>query len=90
MPRVPEPPQIDYEGPLSPSAQIAAWIRGRIEAGELEPGRRIPTKKELVQAFGVAETTARRAIAILRDEGFVYTVPGRGSYVAEHPPGSQP
>ncbi len=32
--------------------------------------------------FGVARTTARRAIAWLRDQGAIRTVAGRGSYVA--------
>jgi len=32
---------------------------------------------------GVARTTARRAVKVLRDEGLVITYGGRGSYVAE-------
>jgi DNA-binding GntR family transcriptional regulator len=31
--------------------------------------------------FEVARTTARRAVGVLRDEGLIYTVPQRGSYV---------
>ena len=38
--------------------------------------------RELIEAFEVARTTARRAIAVLREEGLIYTVPQRGSYVA--------
>jgi GntR family transcriptional regulator len=34
-----------------------------------------------VQELGVAETTVRRALAVLRDEGLVYTVPSRGTFV---------
>lgn len=33
--------------------------------------------------WGVARTTARRAVALLRDRGLVETVPQRGSFVAE-------
>ena len=36
-----------------------------------------------MDAFGVARTTVRRAIAYLRETGAVRTVAGRGSYVAE-------
>jgi len=36
-----------------------------------------------VGAFGVARDTARRAIAVLRDEGLVRTVPHRGTYVVD-------
>ena len=41
----------------------------------------MPTESELVEEFEVARTTARRAVAVLRDEGLIYTVPNRGSYV---------
>jgi DNA-binding GntR family transcriptional regulator len=74
---------IDYDAPDPPSRQIAAHIRGAIEAGELQPGRKIPSETDIVQAIGVARTTARRAVALLRAEGTVVTVAGRGSYVAE-------
>ena len=74
---------IDYDAPDPPSRQIAAHIRGAIEAGELRPGRKIPSETDIVQAIGVARTTARRAVALLRAEGTVVTVPGRGTYVAE-------
>ena len=74
---------IDYDAPDPPSRQIAGRIRGAIEAGELQPGRKIPSETDIVQAIGVARTTARRAVALLRAEGTVVTVPGRGTYVAE-------
>ena len=76
-----EAPKIDYRGELPPHRQIAAWILARIASGELGPGQPVPSEKDLVDAFGVARTTARRAIAYLRETGAVRTVPGRGSYV---------
>ena len=80
-----DPPEIDYRGELPPHRQIAAWIVARIDAGELTEGQPIPSEKELQDAFGVARTTARRAIAYLRETGTVRTVAGRGSYVATRP-----
>lgn len=62
--------------------QIAAIIRAQIQSGELPPDKRIPTEKDLVDLYGVARTTARRAIKVLRDEHLIYTVPQRGSYVS--------
>jgi DNA-binding GntR family transcriptional regulator len=76
-------PEIDYRAELPPHRQIAAWILARIESGDLQAGQPVPSEKELVDVFGVARTTARRAIAWLRDQGAVRTVAGRGSYVAE-------
>lgn len=76
-------PEIDHDSPLTPYKQIAAWIAERIESGELRPDRPIPSETSLVQEFGVARTTARRAVEYLRDQGLVYTVPQRGSYVTQ-------
>ena len=38
-------------------------------------------RKSLVQEFGVARGTVRRAIEVLRDAGLVVTVQGRGTFV---------
>jgi DNA-binding GntR family transcriptional regulator len=63
--------------------RIAAWLLGRIDSGELAIGQPVPSEKELMDLFGVARTTVRRAIAYLRDQAAIQTVPGRGSYVAK-------
>jgi GntR family transcriptional regulator len=76
-------PEIDYRAELPPHRQIAAWVLARIASGELRPGQAIDSEKDLMDTFGVARTTARRAIAYLRETGAVRTVPGRGSYVTE-------
>ncbi len=54
-------------------------------SGQYRPHTRIPTESELVETYEVARSTARRAVKALRDEGLVYTVPQRGTYVAERP-----
>ena len=72
---------IDPTGPVPPYRQIAAIIQARIESGEYPQGSRIPTESEMVGTWEVARTTARRAIALLRDQGLVATVPQRGTYV---------
>ena len=78
-----EPPPIEPRGQLPPYQQIAAWLRGRIESGDLAPGDVLPSEKDLMGLFEVGRNTARRAIAKLREEGAIYTVPQRGSYVAK-------
>jgi DNA-binding GntR family transcriptional regulator len=45
----------------------------------------VPSESQLEQEFGIARGTARKAIAVLRDEGLVITVKGRGSYVTPSP-----
>ena len=71
---------IDPTGPVAPYRQIAEIIRERIRTGELLSGARI-TESELTDAYEVARNTARRALAVLRDDGLIMTVPQRGSYV---------
>jgi GntR family transcriptional regulator len=78
--------RIDPIAPLPPYRQIAGILRRRIESGQYRPDTRIPTESELMESFEVARTTARRAIAVLREEGLIYTVPQRGSYVARQAP----
>jgi GntR family transcriptional regulator len=73
--------EIDYEAPEPPHRQIAAWLRDKIQSGEYPAGRRIPSEKDIMDLSGVARTTARRAVAVLRDEGLVVTTKGRGTHV---------
>ncbi len=61
--------------------QVAEILRARIESGQLLPDRPVPSETQLQQEFGVARGTARKAIAVLREQGWVITVMGRGSYV---------
>lgn len=59
--------------------QLAAQLRSRIESGELTST--LPSIMELTEETGLAVNTVRRAIKLLIDEGVVYTVPGRGTFV---------
>jgi DNA-binding transcriptional regulator YhcF (GntR family) len=67
-----------------PFRRVAAALRERIAAG-LAPGERVPSVRALVAEFGVASATASRAVALLRDEGLVETLPRVGTVVASPP-----
>ncbi|MDG4783405.1 GntR family transcriptional regulator [Micromonospora sp. WMMD961] len=72
--------------PLSPTpmyVQLADVIAKRIEAGELQPRRPIPSESTLQQEYGVARGTVRAAVRLLRERGLVMTVPQRGTYVSD-------
>ena len=58
----------------------------RIDNGTYAPGHAIPSEKTSEQEFGCSRGTVRKAHAMLRAEGIIETVPGRGSYVAPRPP----
>lgn len=61
--------------------QVADALRERITRGELEPGAQLPSFSQLVAEYGVAVTTAQRAIRTLKSEGLVEGTPGKGNYV---------
>jgi len=61
--------------------QLAAILRGQIERGELAPRRPVPSKRQLTQQYGIAGGTVDKAMDLLRAEGLVKTVTGRGIYV---------
>jgi AcrR family transcriptional regulator len=68
-----------------PYARIAAELRGRITRGELAPGQRVPSTREITARWGVAMATATRVLATLRQEGLVQPMPGVGTVVSGRP-----
>lgn len=66
-----------------PYLRIADGIRERILSGELAAGQRVPSTRQIVREHGVAMATAAKALGVLRDTGWVRTVPGGGTTVAE-------
>jgi DNA-binding GntR family transcriptional regulator len=75
------PGRIDHGAAEPVWRQLAAILRARILAGQYPPGRVIPSEKQMEGEFGIARGTARKAVALLRSDGLVITVAGRGTYV---------
>lgn len=75
--------EIDPGAPLTPYRQLAEILRVRIARGDWAPGRAIQSETQLVQHYGLARSTVRRAIAVLVEDGIVFVVPQRGTFVAE-------
>ncbi|MFI9549991.1 TetR/AcrR family transcriptional regulator C-terminal domain-containing protein [Nonomuraea endophytica] len=63
--------------------QIMADITRRVAEGELRPGDRVPSTRQVAEQWGVATATAAKALTALRQEGVVVTVPRVGTVVAE-------
>jgi GntR family transcriptional regulator len=64
------------------SAMLRAYLLALIDGG-LRPHDKLPTERELAEAFGVARLTARRALDQLGQEGHVYRTQGAGTFVSE-------
>ena len=67
----------------APYRRIVDHLRHRIAAGELRPGDRIPSARQLTRDWGVAIATATKALGVLRQEGLTVVRPGIGTVVAE-------
>ncbi|MEU7581305.1 TetR/AcrR family transcriptional regulator C-terminal domain-containing protein [Streptomyces sp. NPDC041068] len=65
-----------------PYRRIVAEIRRRIAAGELAPGDRVPSTRQIAKEWGVALATATKALTTLRLEGVVEARPRVGTVVA--------
>lgn len=63
--------------------RIAEDLQGKIESGELEHGRQIPTELELREQYDASRNTVRDAIKWLITRGLVETRPGQGTFVVE-------
>ena len=63
------------------SQQVADALREEIASGALEPGDKLQSIRNLAERFRVAPMTAQAAVETLRNEGLVYTSPGRGTFV---------
>jgi len=62
--------------------QIVTQIKNAILAGELSEGEALPSMRLLAKELRISLITTKRAYEELEREGFVVTVPGRGSFVA--------
>lgn len=67
---------------VPPYRKIAGEIAARIAAGELVPGDRIASTRQLTAQYGIAMATATKVIATLREQGLVRALPGVGTVVA--------
>ncbi len=61
--------------------KISEDIREKIEKGTLKKGRRLLPEEKLARKYGVSRPTLKKALSILVEEGYLYQVPGKGTFV---------
>jgi DNA-binding GntR family transcriptional regulator len=74
---------------LNPDLPVPLWqqlvteLRTRIDSGEWTV--RVPSIKTLAQEYGTSHRTVETALNMLKDQGVIVAVVGRGYFVAEKP-----
>lgn len=62
--------------------QITLQIKALIISGELKEGEALPSMRMLAKELRISVITTKRAYEELEREGFIFSVPGKGSFVA--------
>jgi GntR family transcriptional regulator len=65
--------------------RIVSDLRARIETGDLKPGDRLPTQRELEAQYECSSQPVKMALTLLSEMGLTEGQQGRGVYVTERP-----
>lgn len=65
--------------------QVADLLRTQIKAGEYDPETPLPREEDLIKRHQVSRDTVRKALALLTQEGLIYST-GRNRYVRVYSP----
>lgn len=77
------------EWSLDPSApellrdQLVSLIKAELRSGKLAPRTKLTPSIQMADELGVSRSTVTEAMGLLREEGLVRFVPGRGIFTAE-------
>ncbi len=63
--------------------QIMGYIKSAVIGGELQPGEGLPSVRALAAELKISALTVKKAYDRLEEEGFVVTVHGKGSFIAQ-------
>src|ERR1022692_4580969 len=74
-----------YEYTPPKYAQVIEELQRRIENGEYPPGSLLPSEHQLSDEFAIARPTVVRALRVLRQDGWIETQQGKGSFVRGRP-----
>ncbi len=68
----------------------AGQILAQIESGDLPPGSRLPSQRDLAGLLGVGRSSIREAVNALVVMGYLTPIQGKGTFVSEHLPRTDP
>ena len=65
--------------------QLARYVVDAIQDGRLRPGDGLPGEQNIADSTGVSVDTVRAAFRLLREDGYIETATGIGSFIADRP-----
>jgi DNA-binding GntR family transcriptional regulator len=68
-----------------PTPKAAIDLMDAIEDGRLHSGGGLPCEQNIADSTGVSVDTVRAAFGLLREDGYIETATGIGSFIAEKP-----
>ena len=75
---------IDITGRVPMYEQICRGICGEISKGVLKENDRLPAARVLAKELGINPNTVAKAYGMLERDGIIYSIAGRGCFVAKH------
>ncbi|QTE30921.1 GntR family transcriptional regulator [Pengzhenrongella sicca] len=63
-------------------AQLEEILRAQIAAGQWQANQRVPSENELNKLYGLSRMTARGVLTTLVNDGLLFRVPGKGTFLA--------
>ena len=63
--------------------QVTDGLRHLVVTGAIQPGDKLPSVRSLASSLAINPNTIQRAYEALEQEGYLYSVAGKGSFAAE-------
>ena len=74
--------QLDHRDGRPIYEQVRDSLRRLLVTGAIAPGEKLPSVRQLAGELAINPNTIQRAYEALEQEGYVYSVPGKGSFAA--------
>lgn len=74
--------QLNYRDGRPIYEQVRDGLRKLMVSGAIRPGDKLPSVRQLAGQLAINPNTIQRAYETLEQEGYVYSVPGKGSFAA--------
>ncbi|MDD6160591.1 MAG: GntR family transcriptional regulator [Oscillospiraceae bacterium] len=75
--------QLNYRDGRPIYEQVQEGLRRLLVTGAIAPGEKLPSVRQLAAELAINPNTIQRAYETLEQQGYVYSVPGKGSFAAD-------